>query len=514
MRRVHLMMADAPQPLLSELAAQASAIITAARAPLRMVVAGPYNSGKSTLLNAFLKSDVMPTNVIRETVTVNCLVYGEEPAVELRFKDRDRPPERVPCSAENIRETLNRVAAPFANDIERVHIQYPLDQLKNYTIIDTPGLDFDDRDTANAMRAAAEADVLIWLTQFYYANEHDALKKLKENCDTPPQVVGLINYIDVYEEAEAEELVADIHKRSKDNFDLLLPISALLAFEASQQGDTSLYDKSRFGAFRGWLYQDVFERHQDRMADKIYQLTRYFVENSEQRIGSESERCRDAIREAEEEVSVLSSELLPEAEAIRDSLDDWWKSRLARHLNGNGTSAPEGPAGDGRAGFASLLGVMPAKDKEDAVELLDRLETELGFNRLLEDADSQAGELKGRFIEACRRGAERHPEYRGVFEQLALHVDRLGPIEAVNLYVMGALDHIQPGDGGQFWTDRLGELIARVFQEFGELIWGTFELSGRDRLADLKGALQNYTSVLEKISKEKVYLLEDIDHAS
>ena len=47
-------------------------------APVRIVVAGGFNAGKSTFLNALLDAEFMPVNVIHSTAIVNCLVAGND----------------------------------------------------------------------------------------------------------------------------------------------------------------------------------------------------------------------------------------------------------------------------------------------------------------------------------------------------------------------------------------------------------------------------------------------------
>src|SRR5712691_3520238 len=52
-----------------------------------VVVAGEFKRGKSTLINALLGQEVLPTAVVPLTSIVTAVTWGSEPRAEVRFAD-------------------------------------------------------------------------------------------------------------------------------------------------------------------------------------------------------------------------------------------------------------------------------------------------------------------------------------------------------------------------------------------------------------------------------------------
>ena len=199
--------------LLKEYSDEASNIINGSKEPMKIVVAGAFNSGKSTLINAFLKSEVMPTNVKRETVTINRLLYGSDFSIEVYFKN-DKPPQKIKCDGkDDINNKLREKSNQMASEISSINVYYPdEDSLRYFTIIDTPGFDYSDVDNQKAEEILYQADVVLWLTREFYQNEHQQLTNLKETCKSSVKIIGLMNYIDVLSQEDIVDLSADIKK--------------------------------------------------------------------------------------------------------------------------------------------------------------------------------------------------------------------------------------------------------------------------------------------------------------
>lgn len=57
-----------------------------------VVVLGEFKRGKSTFINALIGNDLLPTDVLPETATINALIYNEKPELEIIMQD-----ESVEC---------------------------------------------------------------------------------------------------------------------------------------------------------------------------------------------------------------------------------------------------------------------------------------------------------------------------------------------------------------------------------------------------------------------------------
>jgi septin family protein len=55
--------------------------------PLTLAVLGEFNAGKSTFINDLLGEELLPTDVVPTTATINLLKYGDSPSARLMWQD-------------------------------------------------------------------------------------------------------------------------------------------------------------------------------------------------------------------------------------------------------------------------------------------------------------------------------------------------------------------------------------------------------------------------------------------
>ena len=119
--------------------------------PMRVAVAGLIKRGKSTLVNALLGGDISPTGTEETTFNVVELRYGRAASFEVRYKSG-----RVE-HVSDLGQLRNYVARTFnersaLSEITRVCVSYPNELLRDFRLLDVPGLGsvFED-DSLNAM---------------------------------------------------------------------------------------------------------------------------------------------------------------------------------------------------------------------------------------------------------------------------------------------------------------------------------------------------------------------------
>jgi hypothetical protein len=141
--------------------------------PPRIVLLGEFNSGKSTLANALIGADVLPTSIHANTRLPVHVRYSAEPslAVELADRTRNRLSE----------ETFHLLRDGRAR---MLHVGLPVERLTAFELIDTPGLasGMMTFDCAN-LEACARANIAIWCTastQAWKATERAAWHALPE----------------------------------------------------------------------------------------------------------------------------------------------------------------------------------------------------------------------------------------------------------------------------------------------------------------------------------------------
>ncbi|MEA3643161.1 MAG: dynamin family protein, partial [Lamprobacter sp.] len=192
-----------------------------------MVVAGSWNSGKSTLINAFLCERWMPTNVKRETVTVNCIRDGEHQHLKVIFHDGRVVHENYQ-KADDVHQKIQDFGLRQRENIQRIDVCYPGHPfLKWCAIIDTPGLDFSKEDSIVSQPLIDEADVLLWVMHVEgpRSQDHQALKTFRRrNSDS--RILAVINYADTVDDSEYEEALQDKRERLSEVADAIFLVSA------------------------------------------------------------------------------------------------------------------------------------------------------------------------------------------------------------------------------------------------------------------------------------------------
>ncbi|TDB71012.1 GTPase [Micromonospora sp. KC723] len=130
--------------------------------PLRVAIAGPWRSGKSTLLNALMGETVAP---VGEVAGSEAFVWYEDgPVPRATAWSTGQPPQElaVARSAAGMRVDLGGHAADGLTDIV---VQWPTRSLRQLTLIDTPALGGADDPGPTIGRLLHEADAVLHLTR-------------------------------------------------------------------------------------------------------------------------------------------------------------------------------------------------------------------------------------------------------------------------------------------------------------------------------------------------------------
>jgi ribosome biogenesis GTPase A len=103
----------------------------------QIVTIGDFKRGKSTLINALLGENLLPTSVTPETVTINKISFSNQPGAAAILKNG----KKVTISFSDLeRDSIEKIARQIQSEIEYVDIKINNNILKEITIIDTPGV--------------------------------------------------------------------------------------------------------------------------------------------------------------------------------------------------------------------------------------------------------------------------------------------------------------------------------------------------------------------------------------
>lgn len=173
------------------------------REPLRVAFAGMVKAGKSTLLNACIGEEIAPTDTGECTRVVTWYRYGDTPRVTLHPQVGE--PRNLPVKRADGRLVLDMGDTP-ARDVRRLVVDWPVQSLRDLTLIDTPGIasvsaDVSARTTdfLTPQDAPADADAVIYLLRHLHASD---LRFLESFEDTGSGRSGTVNALAVLSRAD------------------------------------------------------------------------------------------------------------------------------------------------------------------------------------------------------------------------------------------------------------------------------------------------------------------------
>lgn len=206
-----------------------------------IVVAGEFNSGKSSFLNALLGEQVLPEGVTPTTDAITLLQHGDEVATELR--------------SSGLRVTT-----------------FPADVLRQLTIVDTPGTNAVIRHHEQLTREfIPRADLVLFATSSdrpFTESERGFLELIKE---WGKKIIIVLNKIDILSEEERAQVVGFVRENARTLLGVtpeIFPISARQAMRARQsEGDERerLWEASRFGELEHYIIDTLDEETRVRL---------------------------------------------------------------------------------------------------------------------------------------------------------------------------------------------------------------------------------------------------------
>lgn len=219
-----------------------------------ITVVGEFNRGKSTLLNAILGEDTIPTAVRPTTATINIIHYNNRPSIKIH-KSND---EIVDIGFDRDGFKQYTGLADFdPKTVKYAEVGYPVDFLKDGTVlVDTPGVnDINEQRMEITYGYMPISDATIFIFNAgtpFKQTEKDFLKDhiLSNNI---PTIFFILNRIDNLNEAEIKESMGSIESQLLKLFNTdriqLFPISAKLAFKGRVESNSDLVKESRFEEF-------------------------------------------------------------------------------------------------------------------------------------------------------------------------------------------------------------------------------------------------------------------------
>jgi len=226
-----------------------------------LVVLGQFKRGKTTLINALLGSDILPTAVVPLTSIVTIIRFGDPLGIKVYFNDEraeEIGPEEIagyvtekgnPKNAKNVKEVLIDYPSPFLRDGVR--------------LIDTPGVgSVYQHNTDVAYEYLPKSDAAIFLLSVDQPVSQAELDFLGDVGEFSHRIFFLNNKADFVGADDLAESIAFSRKviegrlgREADVY----PVSAKLALDGKLAGSHELVEQSGLPRFEKRLNRFLME---------------------------------------------------------------------------------------------------------------------------------------------------------------------------------------------------------------------------------------------------------------
>lgn len=242
-------------------------------------IMGEFRRGKSTVINALLGKEIMPSDVLPTTATMNRVTYDLQPHAQVIKNDGSVIEISVDEIADYVTKT-NEENAKRAEMVDEAIVYYPCQFCQNgVDIVDTPGLNDDERMDKISEETIPKLDAVIMVIvpgAPFSKSEAEFVRNKLMGSDLG-RLMFLVNKIDTIRPRERERVVEDIKKRiqtavldkmseiygaeSQEYADAkakignihIFPISAANALDGRLDGDGELLEESGIKDFEDAL---------------------------------------------------------------------------------------------------------------------------------------------------------------------------------------------------------------------------------------------------------------------
>jgi predicted GTPase len=222
-----------------------------------LAVLGQFKRGKSSLMNAIISEDLLPTGVLPLTSAITILKYGP---VKRLIVNREGffYPKELPVTS--LPDYVTQNGNPDnEKKVKNVAIELPVSFLRSgIEFVDTPGVGSAiSANTATTYDFLPECDAVLFVTSVdtpMTSVELDFLKEIKQYVH---RIFFVVNKIDLVTESERNEVLKfvtnTIRKQIETEDVKVYPISSRLALEAQNTGNKNLYEKSELNSLENAL---------------------------------------------------------------------------------------------------------------------------------------------------------------------------------------------------------------------------------------------------------------------
>jgi GTP-binding protein EngB required for normal cell division len=287
-----------------------------------LVLVGRFSRGKTSLANAILGMDRLPTGVVPLTSVITSVAYGSAERVVLRYA-------RSFMDAEVSLDSLSRHITQQGNpgNVERIReaeVQLPAEFLRRgFHFVDTPGLGSAIKENTRTTESyLPEADAFLLVTSFDAPLSEEEMRFFRLVSSSTRHVFVVLNKQDAVDDRQRTEAVEFVRRQLEAMFGPdapeVFPLSAREALEAKQTGNSRLLERSGILSLEHELVDFLLMRKRSefllRMCDRLSDLARSLP--SSERTASLSEAIAELSRRVSDDRLGTSRTSEPHPESL------------------------------------------------------------------------------------------------------------------------------------------------------------------------------------------------------
>jgi small GTP-binding protein len=246
-----------------------------------LIVAGRFSRGKTSLMNAILATDRLPTGIVPLTSVITSVRYGSREQVQIEWKRGGIPLE---IGLNQLSDYVTERGNPGnARGIRQANIELPAEILRRgFHFVDTPGLGSAIRENTRTTEAfLPEADALILVSGYESPLSAEELRILQAIAHTSIRIFFVLNKQDTVsapQRLEAQNYVTQQLKSifHSDDVPPVFSTSALEGLAAKLTNDIDRLSKSGLpqleGALVSFLLNNKNRNFLLRMCDRAMSL--------------------------------------------------------------------------------------------------------------------------------------------------------------------------------------------------------------------------------------------------
>ncbi|HEY5673581.1 MAG TPA: dynamin family protein [Malonomonas sp.] len=332
-----------------------------------LAVLGQFKRGKSTLLNALLGDNLLPTDILPVTAIPTFIKSGEQLKVQVYFNDGnptdDFTPETEQALVDYLADYVTETGNPHnQRQVSRVEISHPAPLLRQgVVLIDTPGIGSTlKHNTEVAHRILPQCDAALFLVSPDPPITEAELNYLQQIKQRLPRTFYLLNKVDFLDDRERKaslKFLSDHLEPFYDGAPQIMPISARKGLQARLAGDKDGWQSSGmqlveqnlidfFAREKQQTLQLALSRHtHDQLSESIMQLQlslsalKLPEDELRRRLGQFRESLPAIERELQAAADVLTGDLkraiarlASETEALRERAKQKMLTPIEAHL--------------------------------------------------------------------------------------------------------------------------------------------------------------------------------------